>query len=394
MKPKIALLTGGQDRHYAVGLATALASQGVALEVVGSDGIDCPEFRNSEGITFLNLRGDQSPSATPLAKARRLLIYYLKLLRYAVTARPQIFHILWNNKFELFDRTFLMVCYKVLGRTVILTAHNVNQARRDSSDSMLNRLGLKAQYRLADHIFVHTELMKEELIDDFGVRDSAITVIAYGINNAVPNTAITPIESKRRLGIEPSQKAILFFGQIAPYKGLDCLVTAFQQLLLTSSDYRLIIAGEPKKGHELYWSRISETISEDVENGFVIPRIEHIRDADAEVYFKSADVLVLPYRQIFQSGVLFFGYSFGLPVIASDVGALKEDVVEGRTGWLCTPGNPAELARAIEKHFASDLYRNLQTGRSYIREYASTRHSWRDISEKTAHVYADILVGT
>lgn len=53
------------------------------------------------------------------------------LVRYAVTAKPTIFHILWNNKFEYFDRTLLMLYYRALGKKVVLTVHNVNADNRD-----------------------------------------------------------------------------------------------------------------------------------------------------------------------------------------------------------------------------------------------------------------------
>src|SRR5580704_214357 len=115
------------------------------------------------GVNFLNLRGDQRPNAGFVTKVFRILTYYSKLIAYAASARPKIFHILWNNKFETFDRTLLMLYYKFLRKRVVLTAHNVNKRRRDSRDSLLNRLTLRIQYQLADHIFVHTERMKAEL---------------------------------------------------------------------------------------------------------------------------------------------------------------------------------------------------------------------------------------
>ena len=64
----------------------------------------------------------------------------------------------------------------------------------------------------------------------------------------------------------------------------------------------------------------------------MILRIQFIPDEEMELYFKAADVLVLPYKEIFQSGVLFLAYSFGLPVIATDVGSFREDIVEGQDG--------------------------------------------------------------
>ena len=69
-------------------------------------------------------------------------MYYAKLIRYAATAKPRIFHILWNNKFEFFDRTLLMLYYRLLGKKIVLTVHNVNAGRRDSKDTRLNRLTL------------------------------------------------------------------------------------------------------------------------------------------------------------------------------------------------------------------------------------------------------------
>ena len=102
-------------------------------------------------------------------------------------------------------------------------------------------------------------------------------------------------------------------------------------------------------------------------------------------------MLILPYTHIFQRGVLFLGYNFGLPVIASDVGSLKEDIVEGKTGYVCPPRDPAALAQRIETYFASELYRRQQS-RQEIRAYAHDRYSWKKVSEITTAVYQDLLL--
>ena len=159
----VTLLTGGGDRPYVFGLATELISKRAALDLIGSDYVDFPEYHNRSGVRFLNLRGDQNTDVSLAQKVSRVLRYYAKLIGYAATAKPKIFHILWNNKIETFDRTLLMLYYKLLGKKVVLTVHNVNAAVRDSKDTPLNRLTLRIQYRLADHIFVHTEKMKNEL---------------------------------------------------------------------------------------------------------------------------------------------------------------------------------------------------------------------------------------
>ena len=91
----------------------------------------------------------------------------------------------------------------------------------------------------------------------------------------------------------------------------------------------------------------------------VVAKIEHVPDEETELYFKAADVLILPYTHVFQSGVLFLGYSFGLPAIAADVGSLREEIIEGETGFVFKPRDSSDLARKIQNYFNSELFRNL-----------------------------------
>src|SRR6266550_9445592 len=122
----VALLTGGDDRPYVLGLAPALTSKGITLDVIGSDDLELPELLNNSSVNFLNLRGDQRSDANLQSKMARVLRYYWRLLCYAATAKTKVFHILWNNKFELFDRTLLMLYYKLMRKRIVLTVHNVN----------------------------------------------------------------------------------------------------------------------------------------------------------------------------------------------------------------------------------------------------------------------------
>jgi glycosyltransferase involved in cell wall biosynthesis len=386
----VALLTGGGDRPYVFGLVTSLVAKQVSVDLIGSDELDSREIHDKPGVDFFNLRGNQRPDAGLPTKVFRVLRYYAKLICYSAKAKPRIFHILWNNKFELFDRTLLMLYYKLLGKKIVLTAHNVNEGKRDSADTLLNRLTLRIQYRLADHIFVHTEKMKCELIEEFGVKGSRVTVVPFGINNSVPNTSLTANEARQRLGIRDDERTILFFGRIRPSKGLEYLTAAFRQVLDQREDYRLVIVGSPDKC-ESYWAAIRESIREHVDGGRVLLRPYFIPDEETEVYFKAADVLVLPYLSIFQSGVLFLAYSFGLPVLAADVGSMKDEIAEGKTGLVFKPGDPVDLAKAIERYFASDLYQALASRRQEIRDYATKRHSWDVVGHMTTSVYADLL---
>jgi glycosyltransferase involved in cell wall biosynthesis len=232
--------------------------------------------------------------------------------------------------------------------------------------------------------------MENELVADFRIPKEKVSVIPFGINDTVPNTDLSPEEAKQQIGANKGDKVMLFFGNIAPYKGLEYLVAAFTELLKKDQAYRLLIVGRPK-GCKTYWQQIQKNIARYGVSQRTIQRIEYIPDEETELYFKAADVLILPYTRVFQSGVLLLGYSFGLPVLAADVGSLREDVIEGRTGFVFKPQDSSDLATTLVRYFESDLFRNLESRRPQIRKYAKEQYSWSTVAAVTKAVYANLL---
>ena len=102
-------------------------------------------------------------------------------------------------------------------------------------------------------------------------------------------------------------------------------------------------------------------------------------------------MLILPYTEIFQSGVLFLGYSFGLPALAADVGSLREDIVEGETGFVFGARDSNGLAATVDRYFSSELFRTLPSRRPQIRDYVVERHSWDTVGRMTQAVYGSVL---
>jgi glycosyltransferase involved in cell wall biosynthesis len=368
---RVALMTGGGDRPYALGLVSSLVPHGVALDVIGSDEIGGPRLHESRLVRHFNLRGDTRSSVAKPLKILRILIFYARLLFYATTTKTKVFHILWNNRLELLDRTLLLLYYRVLRKRIVFTAHNVNAGRRDGHDTTLNRLTLRMQYRLVDHLFVHTEKMRQELRTDFGVPDHKISVIPFGVYDGMPNTSLTSVQARLRLGLMPSHKV---------------LVEAMAALAGKDTEYRLLIVGR-LENCDRYWEEIQQRISRFGLRPNIIERIEFVPDEEAEIYFKAADVLVLPYTEIFQSGVLLIGYTFGLPVIASDVGSFREDVIEGKTGYLCRARDPEDLAAVMRTYFDGDPFAHLGERRAQIADYARQHYSWATVGEITCKVY-------
>ena len=196
--------------------------------------------------------------------------------------------------------------YKTLGKKIVFTAHNINIRERDGKNSWFYQKSLSFMYRKMDHIFVHTAKNKNQLVKDFKIKDNKISVIPFGINNVIPKTEIKRGVARETLGLNDQEKVVLFFGNIAPYKGLEFLLKGFSLLKNNRRDYRLIIAGRVK-GCDDYWRNLLQMSDELRFEKLAFTSKPNISPTDeVEIYFKAADLLVLPYRTIFQSGVLFW----------------------------------------------------------------------------------------
>lgn len=387
---KVSLLTGGGDKPYAHGLVTALADRGVDVDFIGSDDLLADEIVALKGVRFLNLRGSQDSRASAARKAARVAIYYLRLMRYAATTDAVVFHLLWANRFIVMDRVVLLSYYKLLDKQLVFTAHNIDERRRDGGDSLLNRWTLRILYRMADHVFVHTGKMKVQLGTEFRVPPERISVIPFGINNAVPRSAMTAEQARRRLGVPADARTMLFFGNIAPYKGLEYAIGALDHLVRKDPRFRLLIAGQIK-GCTDYWETIRDLITKHGVGGQIMERIEYVDDNDVETFFKASDIVVLPYRFIYQSGVLSLAYSFGVPVVAANVGSLSEDVIEGKTGSTFAPEDPVAMADAVWRFFAGPHFRDVAKNREEIIAFGNERYAWSKVAETTCSVYKNLL---
>lgn len=163
------------------------------------------------------------------------------------------------------------------------------------------------------------------------------------------------------------RNTIGFIGRIEPYKGIDLLIDAFERL--KSRDVKLLIAGSGVIGHEL---------AERIKNN---PRIElvnrYIDDAEMQSFIERADFFVLPYKRASQSGVIPMCFAGGKTVVATNVGALPEQVPEG-TGILVSP-DAEEIAKAVDFLLGHPALIE-QYGRS-AHSYASTQLTWSHSAE-------------
>jgi len=164
------------------------------------------------------------------------------------------------------------------------------------------------------------------------------------------NSSIDKVEARRRLGISGDERLILFFGFVRRYKGLPYLLKAMPRVLQRIKVH-LLIVGEFWESERVYQRAIERLgLKESVT---VLNR--YVPNEEVGLYFAAADVVVLPYLEATQSGVVQLAYGFERPVITTTVGGLTETVSHGRTGLIIPPRDSDALAEAIIKFFEDDL---------------------------------------
>jgi len=190
--------------------------------------------------------------------------------------------------------------------------------------------------RRADQLIVHSEHIR--------------TLMAHALGGASRNISLMPhIQIGQELvspALDEEEHLILFFGRIWQYKGLEYLIRAEPLISARVPDVRIMIAGQ---GEE--FSRYSRMM---VHPERFIVHNEFISEERSAEYFGRASIVVLPYIEASQSGVIPLAYSAAKPVVATTVGGLPEMVEHGRTGYLVAPRS--------EKHLADALVRLLLDG--------------------------------
>jgi len=177
-------------------------------------------------------------------------------------------------------------------------------------------------------------------------------------------------EARKTLNIA-ARKVILYFGYVRAYKGLDTLIEATGILKTKMTDFQVIAVGESYESVEKYQILIQKFEIDDVfrwEN-------QYIPDDQVKLYFSAADVVALPYHSATQSGIIPIAYHFNKPVVATRVGGLPEVVIEGKTGFITTPGDSLELARVLSVGFMEGSFASMAPN---IQE-EKKRFSWKNM---------------
>jgi glycosyltransferase involved in cell wall biosynthesis len=348
---------------YDHALCSALAHEGASVELITS-AFAYGAAPAPDGYTLRELfyRRSFGPPGSQLRLASKLLEHVPDMLRYRRAAlAADVVHFQWLSVQSL-DRHLLP------RRPTVLTAHDL-LPREPRPTQVGAQRGL---YDAVDAVVTHSQYGRRQLVERLGVDAAKVSVIHHGAFDYL--TRVFPRVIPREL--HPTQRrAVLFFGLLRPYKGLDVLLDAWRQL---DVDAELWIVGRPRVD-------IAPLVAGAPSGVRWVTR--YVSDQELAGCFSAAAAVVLPYvetERLDFSGVLATALAFGSPSVVSDVGGFGE-VAEVGAARLVPPGEPAELATALSE-LLSDEGARLRLAEG-ARRAAIGPYSWAEAARRTLALY-------
>ena len=368
---------GGMD-YYDFGLCEGLQQAGVDVVL-----FTCDETVKPKSISFRIEKGYRKiyGKDTSVVRAFRYAWGSVRTLMQCCWERRSICHFHWFHvgPLELFN----IILAKILLRKVVVTAHDVEAFSAGLTIPVFARFS----YSLCDAVIAHNKISRDELVKKIGISNDNIHTIPHGnylhAIGKVPEKSI----ARAHLNLPKNSKVLLFFGQIKDVKGLDILLNALHLIVKQFPDVLLLIAG---KVWRTDFSKYERLINEYGLSDFCKIDIRYIPDTEIANYYSAADMVVLPYKKIYQSGVLFMAMSYGRMVVVSDLPGMMEVLVNGKTGLVFHSENAEHLAKIILSVLDKpDLLERLaNNGKQLMKE----QYGWDKIGKTVAVLYESLGV--
>lgn len=267
------------------------------------------------------------------------------------------------------------------GTRIVWTAHNLgnHENRMKWADAYFHR----EIARMADGIIAHSRHAKSKVVEEFDLQNpDKIDVIPHGNYLSTYPNEISANEARRELGLPQDVPVLLFVGLIRPYKNVPRLVETFSTEF-PDAEARLVVAG----------SASSDALERNVRDAAATdPRVqlhlEYIPDEDLQIYLNAADAVVLPYRDILTSGSAVLAMSFGRPIVAPNIGTIR-DVVEEEGGYLYDADRPDGLAGALERTLEADPDEREAIGRRNLER--AQGWDWPGVARQTHELYERVV---
>lgn len=366
--------------HYAFQLCRAMANSGADVTLLTATDYELAELPQPFSVEPTIELWDAKPagrlSHTPWAvagrkirRAGRAVRHYrqwLAQIRRVRELAPDVV-LLGDIRFP-FDLFPLMLLERH-ARVLVDICHNVHPfSASGASAGLFDRSRWREWfyrriYRLFDRVFVHFERNRAEFVASFGIPADKVGVIVHG-NEEIFRELRTPnvdaAALRRRIGVSADEPVVLFFGTLSRYKGVDILIDAFPAIR-EATGARLVLAGFPSPDFDVR-AHEAQARARGVDDAITwVP--EYVASGDVAGWMELASVIVFPYRDIYQSGALHIAQTFGVPIVASAIGAMRDVIEDRKSGLLVRPEDPAALAAAViellrDRALAASLGRN------------------------------------
>lgn len=321
-------------------------------------------------------------SARRVVRGVRFVATWVNLVRHLMRARP---HLIQFSRLDHTVDAFFITYLGARGFTLSQICHEFESREGNSLlDGLAAHLSVRA-YRSFSAIFHLAHESRQRFLELFPtVEPDKNHVIPHGNSSWLLGRQLPPQDAalRQRYGLGADDKVVLFFGLLAPSKGLEDLVEAFA-LALEQCEARLVVAGYPTKQFDL--PGVRERISALGIGDKVTLDLRYIPIEEIGALMDLATVVVYPYRSSTQSGSLQVAYTFGKPVIATQVGGLPEAVEDGQSGFLVPSHQPREMAEKI----AALINDPALAGRmgQHARHLSDTRFAWDNVARQMLDVY-------
>jgi glycosyltransferase involved in cell wall biosynthesis len=285
---------------------------------------------------------------------------WLKVGRYLQRLKPDLIVVrYWIPFMAPALGTVLRLVKRNKHTKIICIADNIIPHERRPGDNTFTRYFLKA----CDGFITMSEKVLHDLRKFEKHKPAQLVQHPLYDNFGLP---LSKEAAREQLGLNGTDKIILFFGFIRKYKGLDLLLHAMKHEGLKKLNIRLLIAGEFYEDENDYLQIIKQNHLEEA----VILHNHFIPDSEVKWHLCAADAVIQPYRAATQSGVTPLAYYFEKPMVVTNVGGLPALVPHLKCGIVCEP-QPESIAQAILKFY--------ELGESHFKPHIKTereKYSW------------------
>lgn len=383
----------GDRSSYALQLTEALHRQDVECLFYGPKTSPIGDVKRA--IVFSGFR-NYKPVWTTVG-------YAYEILRELSKDRPQVVHfdftltIFGQNYLSLFPLAVLIPVLRILGYKVVLTVHDVvsKEILRDvlGNAPIMRRVAwpaLRAFYgimSLSNLIVVHLQVLRRMLQSSFAIDSRKVLVVPFGVKERPESSRESLTRWLNEIGEGP---IVLFFGVIAPRKGVEYLVEAFSRLSQEYPSAKLVLAGPVDSKDRGYLAEILEGAGKLRAEGRLL-WLGYLEEEDAHSLLEISRVVALPYVYAYASpSILYWAIQHRKPVIASRVETLAEELTGYSDELLFEPRNVQQIAKSLLLILSDE---ELVKEASRFMDSKAAANDWAQVGKRLVRTYLNLMKG-